>query len=177
MLDLGTLDHVFDVKAAVFNIVDVLKVGGVVIIYDAMIGWHNQTLYNFQPPFFFDTFSVNGFSEIQLFIHYYPKYGHGRKTRTKWREFHYNDEISFRKPFHYTACFFIARKMKHVKINSFFQGYYLGHHTKHLAQGETLTASIQPTFLEGTHIIVKRLYPFLAHIFRYLPNFIRVIFG
>jgi len=175
VLDLGTLDHVFDMRTAIANMVNLLKVGGVVMIYDAMIGWHNQSLYNFQPPFYFDTFKAHGFSDMQLFIHYYPKYGHGRRTRTEWREFQYNDEINFRKPFHYTACFFTARKEKRVDVDKFLQGYYIEHHAdpEHSAKFQEL--SRQPSFINGAPEVIKRAYPFLARVFRYVPNFMRVL--
>jgi hypothetical protein len=176
VLDFGTLDHVYDMRMAVANIVNMLKVGGVVVIYDAMIGWHNQSLYNFQPPFFFDTFRAYGFADMELFIHYYPKYGHGRKSRTEWREFQYNDEINFRKPFHYTACYFTARKQKQIDADKFLMGYYVDHHAQSSGRQSAPPAlAEQPSFIDSTPAFVKRAYPFLARFFRYVPNFMRVL--
>jgi SAM-dependent methyltransferase len=176
VLDLGTLDHVFDMRAAIASIVKLLKVGGVVMIYDAMIGWHNQTFYNFQPPFFFDTFRAYGFSDMELYIHYYPKYGHGRKSRTEWREFQYNDEINFRKAFHYTACYFTARKRKQVDVDKFLQGYYIEHHASHPERNpEFQELARRPSFIGSAPKVIQRAYPFLAQFFRYVPNFMRVL--
>lgn len=176
ILDFGTLDHVYDMRMAVANIVNMLKVGGVIVIYDAMIGWHNQCIYNFQPPFFFDTFTAYGFTEMELFIHYYPKYGHGRRSRTEWREFHYNDDINFRRAFHYTACYFTARKQANVEAHRFLMGYYVEHHARP-SGGSSAPEELakQPTFIEGAPQIVRRIYPILASFFRYVPNFMRVL--
>jgi SAM-dependent methyltransferase len=172
VLDFGTLDHVYDMRMAIANIVNMLKVGGVVVIYDAMIGWHNQSLYNFQPPFFFDTFSAYGFTDMELFIHYYPKYGHGRKSRTEWREFRYNDEINFRKAFHYTACYFTARKGRHIDADKFLMGHYVEHHARSSVFQELAK---RPSFIDGAPQVIKLAYPFLARFFRYVPNFMRVL--
>ena len=176
VFDFGTLDHVYDVRMAIANIVNMLKIGGVVVIYDAMIGWHNQSLYNFQPPFFFDTFRTYGFTEMELFIHFYPKYGHGRKSRTEWREFQYNDDINFRKPFHYTACYFTARKKKHIDADKFLMGYYVEHHALPSATPSAAQElAKRPSFIDGAPEIIKQAYPFLARFFRYVPNFMRVL--
>lgn len=176
IMDFGTLDHVYDMRMAIANIVNMLKVGGVVMIYDAMIGWHNQSLYNFQPPFFFDTFRAYGFTDMELFIHYYPKYGHGRKSKTEWREFQYNDDINFRKAFHYTACYFTARKQKHVDAEKFLMGYYVEHHLVHPENSPKFQELAKhPSFVGGAPEVIKRAYPFLARFFRYVPNFMRVL--
>jgi SAM-dependent methyltransferase len=176
VFDFGTLDHVYDMRTAMASIVKMLKVGGVVVIYDAMVGWHNQCIYNFQPPFFFDTFRAYGFTDMELFIHYYPKYGHGRKSRTEWREWQYNDGINFRKAFHYTACYFTARKQMEIDGDNFLMRYYVEHHGQ--SSGTPPPPSElakQPSFIEGAPEVIKRAYPLLARFFRYVPNSIRVL--
>jgi hypothetical protein len=152
-----------------------LKVGGVVVIYDAMIGWHNQSYYNFQPPFFLDTFKAYGFTEAELFIHYYPKYGHGRKSKTEWREYQYNDEINFRKPFHYTACYFTAKKLAHVETDKFLMNYYIEHHVRVSGDANQKNLVAQPSFIADTPKMIRWAYPFLAKFFRHVPNFLRVL--
>jgi hypothetical protein len=175
IMDFGTLDHVYDMRTAIANVVNMLKVGGVVVIYDAMIGWHNQSYYNFQPPFFLDTFAAYGFSDPELFIHYYPKYGHGRKSKTEWREYRHNDEINFRKPFHYTACYFTARKAAEVRTDKFLMNYYIEHHVRTTEDAAKKELAEQPSFIAGAPRIVQWAYPYLASVFRYVPNFLRVL--
>lgn len=175
IMDFGTFDHVYDIRTAITNVVDMLKVGGVVVFYDAMIGWHNQSYYNFQPPFYFDTFKAYGFTEPEMFIHYYPKYGHGRKSRTTWREYRYNDEINFRKPFHYTACYFTARKSAQVHADKFLMNYYIEHHDHEPEASPQQDLATQPSFIASTPKMVQRAYPILAEVFRHVPNFLRVL--
>lgn len=175
IMDFGTLDHVYDMRTAIANIVDMLKVGGTVIIYDAMIGWHNQSYYNFQPPFFFDTFRAYGFTDMELFVHYYPKYGHGRKAKTEWREYRYNDEINFRKPFHYTACYFTARKAAQVHSDNFLMKYYIEHHVRETEDSAKKDLATEPSFIAGAPKLVQWAYPALARVFKYVPNWLRVI--
>lgn len=175
IMDFGTLDHVYDMRTAIANIVNMLKVGGVVVIYDAMIGWHNQSYYNFQPPFFLDTFRAYGFTNLELFIHYYPKYGHGRKSKTEWREYRHNDEINFRKPFHYTACYFTARKSADVHTDKFLMNYYLEHHVRETEDAAKKDLAKEPSFIAGAPKVVRWVYPVLASLFKYVPNWLRVL--
>ena len=87
VFDVGSMEHVFDIRRFIQNCVELTKEGGVVILYDALSGWHNECFYNFQPPFFFDVFRANGFDEISLFLNYFPKYHDFGSRRTTWQRF------------------------------------------------------------------------------------------
>ena len=110
IIDFGVTEHVFDIRQSIENTVNMLRLGGTVMLCLPLMGWHNQVFYNFQPAFFFDTFGANGFDEMRLYINYYPKYGQVDPSKRTWREFRYDDEISFTKRFHYTNVLFMARK-------------------------------------------------------------------
>jgi hypothetical protein len=59
--DGGTLEHVFDVKAALRNIFDMLRIGGAVIHCAPINGWVDHGLYQFSPTLFTDYYLANGF--------------------------------------------------------------------------------------------------------------------
>ncbi len=162
ILDIGVLEHVFDIRQCIENLVNMLKENGVIVFCVPLYGWHNQCFFNLQPPFFFDVFRSNGFSEESMYLHFYPKYGQGRNSKTLWEEFHYDDDAKFRRAFHYTSVLFAARKT--AVVDPFvtpLQGYYLRHHSElHEA---------------GREDWIARLYPHLAKVFQHLPNWIRVL--
>lgn len=139
VLDIGVMEHVFDIRQAVENMIKMLKKGGILLIHVPLVGWHNLCFYNLQPPFFFNVFNANGFEDIRVYVSYYPKYiSHYKKYLSKnrdlkilWREIHYNDEILFSKLGYNTAITFVGRKVKIInKVVSPLQEYYIEHHRK-----------------------------------------------
>ena len=125
VFDIGSMEHVFDVKQFVQNCIDMLKENGILVIYDALLGWHNECFYNFQTPFFFDVFKANGIEDISVFVNYFPKYHDFRDSKTTWVRFEYEDRINFRKWGYCTHVLFIGRKAKSMpEFVVPMQGYY-----------------------------------------------------
>jgi len=60
MLDSGTVEHVFDIAAALVNAVSMVKVGGRAIFLSPASNYMNHGFYSLAPGLFFDFFSANG---------------------------------------------------------------------------------------------------------------------
>jgi len=72
VLDGGTLEHVFDVRQAYRNCMEMVKVGGHYLGISPSNNFMGHGFYQFSPEFFFEAFSpANGFriSQVILFEH------------------------------------------------------------------------------------------------------------
>ena len=178
IVDYGCLEHIFNVKQSIQNLVEMLKPNGVIFLYLPMLGWHNECFHNFQPPLFFDLFSANGFDEMRLFLNFFPKYFLRDKSRTRWVEYQYQDRTSFRKPFHCTHLLFIARKTKKKDVFiTPLQEYYLKWFNKSTEENddEDDQAKADHYMIENMPSIIVKLFPILIPIYRILPDNIRTI--
>ena len=145
IFDIGVIEHVFDIRQAIENIVRMLKNKGVVLFYNPMIGSLNQCFYNLQPTFFFDIFKANGFDELSLYFVNKPRYWFDPDTKALWREFHYNDKIKRQKMFSDTEIFFTARKTNLLdKFITPLQGAYIKYHDKHYLSKSQLSLGNVP---------------------------------
>jgi hypothetical protein len=63
ILDGGTLEHVFDIRQALINIHDMLRVGGT-IIHISPLTWFNHAFYNFNPKLYRNLIESNDYELI-----------------------------------------------------------------------------------------------------------------
>lgn len=68
VLDSGTLEHVFDVRAALTNLVQMLRVGGRVIHISPCNNFANHGFYQFSPTLLADFYHANAFAELQVYV-------------------------------------------------------------------------------------------------------------
>ena len=68
ILDLGTLEHVFDVRQALRNINLMLKPGGRVIHSSPGTNWLGHGFYQFSPTLFYDYYGTNKFTSFQCLV-------------------------------------------------------------------------------------------------------------
>ena len=61
ILDPGTLEHIIDVRAALANIVAMLRVGGTIMHISPLSGWINHGFIQVSPCLYFDFYQENGF--------------------------------------------------------------------------------------------------------------------
>jgi hypothetical protein len=61
ILDAGTLEHIFDLRSALANIVRLLRVGGTVMHISPLSGWVNHGFIQVSPCLFYDFYQDNGF--------------------------------------------------------------------------------------------------------------------
>jgi hypothetical protein len=65
VFDGGTIEHVFSLKDAFFNIVRLLNVGGIAV-HHAPFDWPDHGFVNINPTLFRDFYLTNGFEELGL---------------------------------------------------------------------------------------------------------------
>ena len=68
IIDSGTLEHIFDVKSVMENIVRITKVGGYVLQFIPAQNFLNHGFYQFSPTFFYDFYLSNGFDVVESYI-------------------------------------------------------------------------------------------------------------
>ena len=61
VLDVGTLEHCFNIAQAIQNMAAMVKVGGA-IIHENPFNWGNHGFYGLQPTFYNDFYCANGFA-------------------------------------------------------------------------------------------------------------------
>ena len=62
-LDVGTLEHCFNIAQAAFNMASCVKLGGF-IIHENPFNWGNHGFYGFNPTWYEDFYSQNGFKIV-----------------------------------------------------------------------------------------------------------------
>ena len=66
--DGGTIEHVFDVAAALRNAMKLTKVGGTLMLSNAANGQCGHGFYQFSPELFYRVLEANGFVDIEVYI-------------------------------------------------------------------------------------------------------------
>lgn len=174
VFDVGSMEHVFDVKQFVQNCVEMTKENGVLVIYDALMGWHNECFYNFQTPFFFDVFRANGFDEIGVYLNYFPKYHDFGTKKTVWQRFEYGDRPKFRRAGYNTHIIFFARKTRTLpEFVVPMQGYYAEYYKDFEKAQATGEGEMSHYMLENMPAPVRALFPMLVPVYRLLPSLVR----
>lgn len=67
VLDVGTLEHCFNVAQALVNMACLLKVGGLVF-HENPFNWGNHGFYNLNPTLFHDFYTDNGFEIVESLL-------------------------------------------------------------------------------------------------------------
>lgn len=68
ILDIGTLEHVFNIPQAFENIKLMIRPGGTLILGYPLAGVINHGFYQICPTLLYDYFSINGFENFSCFI-------------------------------------------------------------------------------------------------------------
>ena len=68
VVDVGTLEHVFDVRQGLQNIASLLKPSGRVIHFSPASNYVNHGFYSFSPTLFFDYYGANGFEKLEGYL-------------------------------------------------------------------------------------------------------------
>lgn len=64
VLDVGTLEHCFNIPQALVNMACLLKVGGIVM-HENPFNWGNHGFYNLNPTLFYDFYGDNGYQVLE----------------------------------------------------------------------------------------------------------------
>lgn len=65
IIDGGTVEHVFDIRQALTNLVVMTKSGGRIVHMSPTSNYVNHGFYQFSPTLFLDYYSINGFGDFQ----------------------------------------------------------------------------------------------------------------
>lgn len=68
VIDSGTLEHIFDVRSVMENIIKITKLRGFVLQFIPAQNFLNHGFYQFSPTFFYDFYSNNGFEIIESYL-------------------------------------------------------------------------------------------------------------
>lgn len=68
IVDSGTLEHIFDVKMAMSNLVRMLRPGGRVLHFSPANNFCNHGFYQFSPTFFADYYVANQFHDVRVYV-------------------------------------------------------------------------------------------------------------
>ena len=68
IVDVGTLEHVFDIATALKNVVRMCRAGGSIILMNPSSGAIDHGFYQFSPTLYFDYFASNGFSVVSCYL-------------------------------------------------------------------------------------------------------------
>jgi SAM-dependent methyltransferase len=110
VLDSGTLEHIFDIKAVMSNIVHITKPGGYVFQLIPAQNFLNHGFYQISPTFFYDFYTANGFEIIESYIIEIR----GRKQRFYKYDQHKDYLSLFFKPSSRLVNCFLTRKIETV---------------------------------------------------------------
>lgn len=73
ILDIGVIEHVFDMPSALWNIHQMLKVGGRFILFTTCIYWIDQAYYMMSPTLFHDYYRLNDYEINDIKVIGFPK--------------------------------------------------------------------------------------------------------
>ncbi len=68
--DGGTMEHCFNSPQVMKNAVALVKTRGIVIHHVPMNNWVDHGFYQFSPTLFFDFYGANGFTDLEMKIHF-----------------------------------------------------------------------------------------------------------
>lgn len=89
VMDPGTIEHVFDMKTCLTNVVRSLRVGGVVV-HQVPVYMFNGGYYSLNPNLLNDFYSRNGFEQLQTYIVMWDRY---HPYSGKSRCYKYTEEV------------------------------------------------------------------------------------
>lgn len=156
IIDSGTLEHIFDVKSVMENLVRVTNVGGYILQFIPAQNFLNHGFYQFSPTFFYDFYTSNGFEIIESYI---------VETRGSYERFHlYIQEkdytgLFFNPKNRLGNCFLVRKKEDIGKIVLPDQYYY----KKLFEDGKTVEVDFNKTRLDRTVNFMRRIIPIRYH--------------
>jgi hypothetical protein len=125
IVDIGTLEHVFNIAVALENIRKMVRQSGHVVMINPASNFIDHGFYSFSPTLLYDYFNANGFSTVACYLRELNPYAVERKGRL-FKYDHVGDESPFMSPLGVEVAF-IGRKEKITGATegvSPFQGLY-----------------------------------------------------
>lgn len=156
ILDIGTMEHIFDVKAVMSNIVKATKVGGYVLQMIPMHNYLNHGFHQFSPTLFYDFYTANGFEIIESYII--------EVKGARYRFHNYNQEKDytglFFNPANRLGNCFLVRKVFH-KSNIVSPDQYV--YKKLNENPDMVEKDFNKTFLDKAALSLRGIIPIRFH--------------
>jgi hypothetical protein len=156
IIDSGTLEHIFDIKSVMTNIVYATKIGGYVLQMIPAENFLNHGFYQFSPTFFYDFYTANGFDVIESYL---------VEIRPKIHRFYFYDQKKdylgvYLNPNNRLANCFLVRKKANVKnIKSPDQYIYV----KLSKNAKAVEKEWNKGVFNSTVALVRKIIPFKYH--------------
>ncbi|MBV8074719.1 MAG: hypothetical protein JO140_04745 [Candidatus Eremiobacteraeota bacterium] len=90
VLDSGTMEHVFDLRTGLSNLVKLLAVGGRVVHQNPCNNYVNHGFFQVSPTLYFDYYAANGFDDLRACFVVQPR---SAALTTAWNFVAYHDEL------------------------------------------------------------------------------------
>jgi SAM-dependent methyltransferase len=108
VFDGGTLEHVFEITAALRNCVDLLRPGGQIVHVNPGSGFLDHGYYQLSPQFYLDFYEGQQFTDIECLIAELPS---KRTNHTAWRFWYWDRDIPRKRLLSAeTICVFFSAK-------------------------------------------------------------------
>ncbi|MDP3703209.1 MAG: hypothetical protein Q8R78_02325 [Candidatus Omnitrophota bacterium] len=142
IFDGGTIEHVFSIKDALFNIARMCKVGGIVVDISP-VDFINHGLVNLSAEVFRDFFVANGFDEVGLKYIAVPR--HPRRAEQHYLEYRPDRFWYPLQPYYQTQVYSAFRKQVEKDLSVPMQGFYakVWGGEQHAAGGEVMATSLR----------------------------------
>jgi len=158
IIDSGTIEHIFDIKAVMENIINISKVGGYVLHITPTNNFLNHGFYQINPTFFSDFYTANGFKIIESYLVEFRAGGYRFHSYN-----HKKFQTFFVNPYSRLCSVFLVQKIKNIdKIISPTQYTY---QTQVVTNNKKKSKGIFGKYTDG----VRSLLPFKYHSMFYLP--------
>jgi hypothetical protein len=93
VVEIGTIEHVFHIPNALWNLVKMCELGGEIVHASPVNNWPNHGFYQLSPTLFHDYYAANGFEVLESRFMRYPADWQGPIAHAEYRH-----EPSFRDP-------------------------------------------------------------------------------
>jgi hypothetical protein len=109
IVDSGTIEHIFDVRQVMENVVRMSRVGGWVVHITPSSNYVDHGFFSFSPCFFYDFYRANGFTDFTCYLLQVDPRDH--LGRAEYVEYSYGMNLSeLIRPGREVLVFFAARK-------------------------------------------------------------------
>ena len=157
IIDSGTMEHIFDIKSVMDNIVHITNLGGYVLQFIPAQNSLNHGFYQFSPTFFYDFYTANGFEIVES--HIIEQRGNIARFHKYDQKKDYTGLLFFNPPNRLANCF-LVRKISEVKeIVSPTQYIY----TQLAANPEKIEDDFNRTLLDKTVTSFRKIVPIKFH--------------
>ena len=125
IIDSGTIEHIFDVRQVMENIVAMCRMSGWVVHIAPASNFMDHGFYSFSPCFFYDFYGANGFDDFTC--HILQLNPDNMLERSSYFQYHYGMDLRpLTAPFRLVLVFFAARKRYAKPLVIPTQGEYQG---------------------------------------------------